>query len=202
GADRGGVGRGRQGGARRAVEADGQRYLGALWRQLVEPEDDVPGAGRQGAGDIAGGGVVGGDEEAVAGAARPAAEAFGRRVAGVARVEQPEIDDAVVGLLVGHGDVEAGGAGGEVDGYAIIGVAGLVGRGDAYRETLVHLATPSPALPTKGRVFDRGCGAIEYEPPDGTSPLVGEVGRGGCAENITASPPPPAGCGRRCRRRG
>ena len=40
-------------------------------------------------------------------------------------------------------------------------------------------ATPSPTLPTRGRVLDRAWGTIEHQPPGDTSPLVGEAGRGG-----------------------
>ena len=39
-------------------------------------------------------------------------------------------------------------------------------------------ATPLPASPTRGEVKSRGCGSTLPSQPAGTSPLVGEVGRG------------------------
>jgi hypothetical protein len=38
--------------------------------------------------------------------------------------------------------------------------------------------TPSPTLPARGRVLVSACGTIGPQPPPGTSPLAGEVGRG------------------------
>ena len=81
--------------------------LDAGGRELVEAEDDLPAARRDRAVDVAGRRVVGGDEEAVAGAAAPAAEALARRPGGDARVEAAEVDDAVRGLGVGERDVDA-----------------------------------------------------------------------------------------------
>lgn len=72
--------------------------------------------------DIAGGGVVCGDEEMVARAAAPAAETLFGGIAGVARVEGAEVDDAVFGLGIGEGDVDTRGAGGDVEGDVEIGV--------------------------------------------------------------------------------
>jgi urease accessory protein len=48
------------------------------------------------------------------------------------------------------------------------------------------LTTPSPTLPTKGRVSVRGLDGMEPHPQIGTSPLVGEDGREGAAHNDVA----------------
>src|SRR5690606_41092246 len=60
------------------------------------------------------------------------------------------------------------------------------GRRQVHRQA--HLAqeggmtmcrdTPSPALPTRGRLWHRVYGTISHRPPAGTSPIVGEAGRG------------------------
>src|SRR5690606_20337995 len=60
--------------------------------------------------------------------------------------------------------------------------------------TLRARPTPSPSLPARGRVSDRGCGTLPSQPPGGTSPLAGEDGRGVA---VRSAPPSPTE-GRRC----
>src|SRR5690606_36100041 len=59
--------------------------------------------------------------------------------------------------------------------------------------TLRARPTPSPSLPARGRVSDRGRGTLPSQPPVGTSPLAGEDGRGVAAHSApsrSASPSP------------
>lgn len=87
----------------------------------VGAEQQVPAAGVDGAGQVAGGGRVGAQEELGAGAAGPAAEAVAAE-GGAARVEDADVEGVAGGagrdrgLLVGVGDVQLAHAGGDVQG--------------------------------------------------------------------------------------
>jgi hypothetical protein len=61
--------------------------------------------------NIAGGCIVGGDEETVARATAPAAKTLRRRIGADTWIERAEIDDAVLGLGIGEDDIDAAGAG-------------------------------------------------------------------------------------------
>jgi len=61
------------------------------------------------------------------------------------------------------------------------GVFTVISTALATRPTSQRAATPSPTLPARGRVSAGVESTIEPNPQSGTSPLAGEVGRGGAS---------------------
>src|SRR5690606_25024884 len=84
-----------------------------------------------------------------------------------------------------EGGVDRGVAGAAADGGGGGGHCGHQGGGIAL---FARRGTPSLSLPTRGRVLHRVGGTILRKPQGGTSPLVGEAGRGD-AESCTIIAP-------------
>src|SRR6185437_5212167 len=74
----------------------------------------------------------------------------------------------------------------------------FAGRGGGDIE-LVHASLPSPTLPARGRVSAGAWGTVEPKSPRGTSPLAGEVGRGGAVGTEIFITPPPCSAARQHR---
>jgi very-short-patch-repair endonuclease len=70
----------------------------------------------------------------------------------------------------------------EPDGVLTAVATGLEGRPRNHRGS----SPPSPTLPARGRVHAGGRGTMEPQSPDRTSPLAGEVGRGGATRSKPA----------------
>src|SRR5690606_38114075 len=97
-----------------------------------------------------------------------------------------QVDDAVARLWIGERHVDAGRAGGDVEGDVVVGVLRLVGLRHPEIDSLAQAAPPSRPPPQRGEVWIEYVALSRPDRQRAPPPLWGRLGGGTGATAVRA----------------